>query len=237
MISRQSRLALFVAVAATFCHGEPSGKDSQLLEHILGKQQSGPGDFVSTLFNIFSTPRDPSEAKKKDPSTSSLIKRAKKVSGKGAGKSTTKKAITGGSEWSTVEEDAEAAGGKNDAKARSHKGGKKGGSGGGGETPQAPHQTAAAVGGLLPTRVYVINQDREVERWVQFRGRWALVHSVGGEALPRNDSAPDPAFTPVRFRAADLMDGPDGAAGWEGVAKVQRQPPPRRHPAVHALLS
>ena len=41
---------------------------------------------------------------------------------------------------------------------------------------QLPHEkSAAAVGGLRPSRIYVINDDRDIERWVAFKARWTIV--------------------------------------------------------------
>ena len=41
---------------------------------------------------------------------------------------------------------------------------------------QLPHEkSAAAAGGLRPSRIYVINDDRDIERWVAFKARWTIV--------------------------------------------------------------
>jgi len=198
------------------------GKESaDFLESILGKQLKDPSDYVATkntwsVFNVFSGSDsssgdaldDTTNRKKGKDQEGGGEKESKKKYGKntGASKTTAKnrKKKSSGDEWSVVQEDGTEGGANGGAMSRGARGGALAD-----DQPLKKAASAAGNGGLLPTAVYVINRDAQVDKWVQFRGRWSIVHQLAD--VHRNDSAPNPALSPVRFRAADLMGAPINA--------------------------
>ncbi len=113
-------------------------------------------------------------------------------------------------------------------------GGKRvgGGSRGGGSPPPLPppppplpfEKRAAADGGLRPTRVYVINDDRDVHRWVAFKERWSIIMQLsrrrrmarGGHGWRAVNTTWDEALHPIRVRAVNLRSD-HGGGGRGGV--------------------
>jgi hypothetical protein len=197
------------------------GKESaDFLESILGKQLKDPSDYVATkntwsLFNVFSG-SDTSSGDVLEAESSSKKTKGKASASRGekgsenrdaknarASKSSakTRKKKSSGDEWSVVQEDGSEEGASGGAMSRGARGGSLVN-----DQPLKKAASAAGNGGLLPTAVYVINRDAQVDKWVQFRGRWSIVHQLSD--VHRNNSAPNPALSPVRFRAADLVGAP-----------------------------
>jgi hypothetical protein len=90
-------------------------------------------------------------------------------------------------------------------------------------------QSAVASGGLLPTKIYVINSDRLFERWLGFRERWSLVNGHSG-----NFSVSD-ASNPVRFRGADFgerQEGEEGRVSMSWKRRLDVLPPRTRKTAL-----
>jgi hypothetical protein len=185
-------------------------KENRLsLDHLIGKQQKDPSDFVSpqtwSIFNVFGSPGQEAKEGELDESIALAKLDAAEQNGAGmppAGGQKKGRSNKGGSssgsgsggsgggsrgnwnggysnknrkppvlqssrpeeEWlKIVEEDSDPAGAAGAAGA----GGASGSTSSSLSARLPLHKSAASIGGLLPTRVYVINSDREVERWVQ----------------------------------------------------------------------